>query len=756
MKHIGKIIYLVICTALSILPFFWIPEEYVYTSEEANFINYDIKLDKASTAWTKDNGFGNINDPSNQSLLIPNAYFYRIFKNLGLDNTTTQKLFISFIFLSISVGFGLFSTLFTTNWFIRSLCLLFYTFNFYVVSSLGYTAKTLQLAVMPGIFFFFYQYMTTRRIKYLFLNYIWLFIFQGVFTNLPLAITSLVVYPLTFLFFIFSNKPKKLTQAFTDAFVVLLSILPILIYQLNFYLPVVTDIGENPERYAFTAVGAPIDLILQLRGVWWEKAGHMGINYFNLSYFYDNPFVAIISSISSIIIVSCLALIASSKNTGIRIKASFWLITYLIGVGLAAGFYFFPGFFSWLFTVIPGMVMFREPWAKFIPVVLLSLTAGLLVSLEYMFKFRRYLFYILFGIITISVLLQSYPFVSGEIIDKEARGWKRRLVKIPQYWEDYGRWTTGRDGVLLAVPFGTTPFNSLRNWYPNQQGNSILPMANILGKLNIISDSPIDKYSTILRKFTQKGNFDFIKLGGLDYILTQGDLEIMAANEYYDWQVASISAYIEPEPIATFGDLVKVYKVKTEFTTPNLYTAQGIVSTAKGNEESAVQQLIEYGPGNVFSYVTDFNLNQGLYAALSQPKLSVNQSTHTNYRGQITDSTKPFILVLNQSFHRGWQITFSLSDKSTVSVNTSIPKAEHIIINGFANGWYIDPAAYCSSQASVCALDFEIEFTPQKYFFTALIINTSFAFISLVGLILIHIIKFTRHHNATHHQTNDR
>ena len=136
-----ELYYLLLSTILVILPWFWIPKRFVYTSEEPNFINYDIKLEKASTMWTKDYGFGSAGDPSNQSLLIPNAVFYDTMRELGVDRSSTQKLFISFLFLSIAIGFRWFSSLFTTSSFVRSLGLSAYLFNFYMVGSLGYTAK---------------------------------------------------------------------------------------------------------------------------------------------------------------------------------------------------------------------------------------------------------------------------------------------------------------------------------------------------------------------------------------------------------------------------------------------------------------------------------------------------------------------------------------------------------------------------------------------------------------------------------------
>jgi len=745
MKFIGKILYLTICTAFVILPLFWIPKGFVYTSEEANSINYDIKLDKASTAWTKDNGFGSINDPSNQSLLFPNAVFYRAVKNLGFDSSTTQKYYISFIFLSISIGFGLLSSLFTKRWSIRCLGLLFYICNFYMVSSLGYTAKTLQLALMPGIFFFFYKYLKTKDVIYIAFNFIWLFIFQAVFTNLPLAITSLTAYPVALLFFISSEKSWKPKEVIIQSLLLLFSVLPILFYHVIIFLPVITDVEENPSRYAFSAVGAPIDLILQMRGVWWEKSGHQGIYYFNLSYFYDNPVVRVFSTACSITILACLTLIACREDLQAKIKSSFWLIMYLVSTGFAAGFYFLPGFFPWLFEVMPGMVMFREPWAKFIPITLLSISVGLVVSLDFLRGYKKLLFYVIFAVVSISTIIQSYPFLSGKIIDGDALGWKRRLVNIPEYWREYERWTEGKEGVLLAVPFGTTPFNSLRNWYPGEQGNSILPLPVILGKMNVLSDSsPIDKYSTILKEFVSHKNFDLLKLGGLNYVLIQDDLEILGNFDSYDWQKEKITEYIEDTPVAVFGDKVKVYKVKSDYTIDTIYSARGMMSVDKGQEEIGLSQLSNLGKGNILSYKRDLNLNGDQYLSLNSPETTFVKDSETAYHGKIEKINGPFVIVLNQSFHRGWKINVS-DESDNNNPSTSIPhKIKHFIVNGFSNGWYIDPADICKNTLPTCVLDYEITFSPQKPFSIALFVNVALVIISILTLLSIFTFRLFR------------
>src|SRR3990167_4711144 len=501
--------YLLTTLLLAILPWFWIPKGFVYVSEEANFINYDIKLEKASTMWTKDYGFGHVGEASNQSLLIPNAVFYRTAKVIGFSSSDTQKFFLSFIFLFVSLGFYLFSSLFTRNSLIKSIGLLVYLFNFYLISALGYTGNSLQLVLMPPIFYVTYKYLVTKRFEYVLQNYLWFFVFQGIYTNLPLAVTTIFICFAAFLYYLFLERVRSLSDVFRSFLLVLASILPILVYHFIIYLAVLIDVSNNPGNYSFTAIGVPLSLVIQLRGAWWEKGGHMGIYYFPLWGYYRNLLMVSITSITAIIVLLCSVKATWGKISNDKIRSTYWLSFYIFSLGLAAGFYFLPGFFEWVVNKVPLMVMFREAWAKFIPLVIFSFSAITIVVLEYYREkgYRKYLALVL--VLVIYLIFQSYPFVTGKIIDGEAKGWKRRLVKIPSYWEDFSKWTEENQKVILPLPLGSDPFNSIYNWYGDNIGNTTERIPCVLGKTNVICSNKLDKYTLILKSFIDKKNFDF-------------------------------------------------------------------------------------------------------------------------------------------------------------------------------------------------------------------------------------------------------
>lgn len=667
------------------MPWLWIPQGFLYTSEEPNFINYDNKLDRSNTMWTKDGALGAPGDPSNQSLLIPNAVFYKTAKNLSLRGSDTQKLFLSFILLSTITSFSLFSSLFTKNVYIKLLGILIYLLNFYTVTSIGYTAKTIQMVLLPLLFYLTTKLLQSKKTRYLFYNFIAIYIFQGVFTNLPTAVVSLSAYFFAFIYHLINTKFKDAFHATKNIILVITSITPVLVQQATIYAAVLSEMSNKPKLFAFSAIGAPLHLLLQLRGVWWEKSGHMGIDYFSLWPFYGNIVVSLVTIIClvSVLLISFKSSYEVGKNKSKKIV--FWLLFYLLGIGLSSGLYFFPGAYQWLLNHFPPMVMFREPWAKFIPLVIFPLSALTLMVLSHLQKHNKKYFTFVVLLLGLHLSLQSYPFFSGKIIDSEVIGWKRRLVKVPEYWEEYANWTGNNQGAIFTIPFGVTPFNSHYSWYGNEAGNTVLPMPCVFGKSNVLCENQKDSFTEFVKESVGNKDLDFLKLGYIKYVLFQGDIKITDEVDQYTWQATAASQYLKDISAASFGNKLMVYEVKDEFLKPIIY------ATPEAN------------------------------LAINFTKL--NQAS---YQVKLKNIKEPFVLVFNQAFNTNWQ----LLEQSTMSESSG----KHLVYNNFVNGWEINPKEVCRNP--ICEANFTIRFKPQKNFQIASDIATIFFKFSLLAILL--------------------
>ena len=120
----------------------------------------------------------------------------------------------------------------------------------------------------------------------------------------------------------------------------------------------------------------------------------------------------------------------------------------------------------------------------------------------------------------------------------------------------------------------------------------------------------------------------------------------------------------------------------------------------------------------------------------SSPKVSVHVRSQTATSmnlslSGVSSQTQPFALVLGQSISNGWQATIG-------GHNLGAPA----LIDGFANGWRVDPAALNGSLHNG-ALSVSLQWTPQQRVNIALILSA----LSILGCIVL-ILATTRRRRA--------
>jgi len=82
------------------------------------------------------------------------------------------------------------------------------------------------------------------------------------------------------------------------------------------------------------------------------------------------------------------------------------------------------------------------------------------------------------------------------------------------------------------------------------------------------------------------------------------------------------------------------------------------------------------------------------------PSVTFKKVSPTKYFVEIKNATKPYILVLNESFDRRWQVHMP-------SENFTVQGKDHGKVNGFGNGWYMEKTGDYT---------LEISYWPQKLF----------------------------------------
>lgn len=128
-------------------------------------------------------------------------------------------------------------------------------------------------------------------------------------------------------------------------------------------------------------------------------------------------------------------------------------------------------------------------------------------------------------------------------------------------------------------------------------------------------------------------------------------------------------------------------------------------------------------------------------------KVAFTNVSNTLKKVRIEQAKKPFILRMSEQYHPAWKLQYD-DIKSNGLFNTfPLLKAdkpagsEHLKLNGFQNGWYIDPLAICTANKAVCTantngsftLALSVQFNGQRWFNLGLILSTAMA----LGCILL-------------------
>jgi hypothetical protein len=112
------------------------------------------------------------------------------------------------------------------------------------------------------------------------------------------------------------------------------------------------------------------------------------------------------------------------------------------------------------------------------------------------------------------------------------------------------------------------------------------------------------------------------------------------------------------------------------------------------------------------------------------PILNVKKINPTRYIIK-SDIGSPFLLVFSESFNKLWRAYCKVLpvEKKGALRDRSIELTRHYIVNGYANGWWVDTAELKSLNPDAKSFEIILEYEPQKLFKTGLMI-------SLVTLVL--------------------
>ena len=207
---------------------------------------------------------------------------------------------------------------------------------------------------------------------------------------------------------------------------------------------------------------------------------------------------------------------------------------------------------------------------------------------------------------------------------------------------------------------------------------------------------------------------------------------------------------------------------------PRFYIPQKIIYSKE--TISNLMNSISFDDYKIRSGVYFENTNESTYDEKTIPKITFIQINPTKYRIKIEGAKDPYTLIFSESFHKGWKLYINgltdskinglknneLTDygeivasyfngdiKEGTHRNTFLEKAtfetwgkkpiseeKHLLVNGYANSWYITPEDTGGSEN----YELIIEYSPQWLFYIGLFISL-LTIISCTGYLLIRGVK---------------
>lgn len=159
---------------------------------------------------------------------------------------------------------------------------------------------------------------------------------------------------------------------------------------------------------------------------------------------------------------------------------------------------------------------------------------------------------------------------------------------------------------------------------------------------------------------------------------------------------------------------------------------------------------------NAYYYISSFK------PALQKPRaVEMTYENPTKRRVRLQGVSAPFLLGFMESFDEGWRAVLD-NDKVNRGSNLwhpwvkpdAIAEKEHLQLNGFMNGWFIDPQVLCVNRQGGCRqnadgsfdIDLLLEFAPQRRFYFSALVSVATGIVLVVYLLQAEWTK-RRHQN---------
>jgi hypothetical protein len=485
-----------------------------------------------------------------------------------------------------------------------------------------------------------------------------------------------------------------------------------------------------------------------------NQGTNASISYFMTGFLSIRVFVILIFN------TICLtSLFFIKKNKFIVIFSVLFLVCLQLSLGGDSLVYVF------LFKYMPFFEMFRSV-DKFYAFINLSLIVLLAFAVRYSFerfKIKRSI-KILFGIILLLIsIFTSYPLISGNL---------NGLISpftLPSYYNNFYQYDIHKlkniEGNIYVMPL--PELFSQFSWIPFNHQELVNPLINLLESPIIYDENynanlnPLEKvlFNKTHKTFDLKstGYFYTLSLLNIKAILLQNDQIKPSVSGVSDKVIVEkVTANADPKDFSTtkFGQF-SLLQLSSKHLLPIIYIPNHLVLSNMGLEET-IDSAPRYSDNNIslFSYSNKDKLSS-LFTFRKEGNLEISNNTFsahvtykelnpTKYKITLNRVKGVFPLVFSQTFNKGWKLYINKSNDTLLSfLYPSIQESQHVLVNGYANAWFISTDNICRSKVScqrnqdgTYNLTLSLEFLPQNLYYIGEIVSGITFVIALILIVL--------------------
>ena len=720
------------------------------------------------------------NDKTNLGQISGNQPNIILFKFLWpVFNIFSQLIHpsITFFFLSLFLP-GFFFYLFLNklikpkNIYVTLPGSLLYTFNIFRLS-ISYTniGSNLIFISLPIFFYLYFRFLETLNFKYLSLFAIVTLIFSSMGGNLSYFLIPICMIVIMWIPGLYKGT-KYFLKIILSSLLLLLIIILINVYWVLPLLISLVNVYKNTSNHIFQATNAG-DFYDHIRfmGFWAFRSGSGILPYF--SYYKEYYSILLISLGYLLAVISNLyVILISKKNRSWLLSLSFLSISSVSFFLVSGTKGPFGNIYQYFLNRFPLLLIYREPYAKFMPLFILSTAGGLSLSLQYINKkiqTFKYINIVIYIVLIGSVLACSYPLFTTEAMPFQRwnQGQAGNVLKVPKYWDDLKKYIEDKKENRVLI----TPQNLYVNSHNFVNGASLVGnLADFYIDKTTFKDWNVDNTlgGNILQKFLTDSNYTYFQkamsLFGIKYIIQENDLEWRYSSGKI-WDPNKMNTFLTKNgyvPEANFGSFTSEEiksipnneqnnEIRNEFSNKLIGKPQLTLYVAS---ESALREI--YIPNNIIVNDNDNNIrsivenknfkigdaiyfeNQNSSSTLQKYllendnkniKFKFEKINPTKYHIILENLVKPTVIIFSSNYNKDWKI---------FNGNYYLEDQYHFVSNGFSNGWIIDPRFMCKHRFS-CSnnngsynLDFYITYWPQDIFKYGILISFMTAFILVI------------------------